>query len=199
MSDFEPKVVCFSCKFGWGYLADEDTLSSQIKNWIPIVCSGKVDAKHVMEAFEHGADGVLILGCPEGECHYQDGNFETKKRVQLLRKVLDHRVSLYQRVYGSLDARQPAQGEVLFGRQPADPEQRRDLVRAGAGALVESHDDVVGQGQLRFRLAVGVEDHPRSSVSGGDERDAAAQGIVAAARGGEQGDAGRGDGRCDEG
>jgi F420-non-reducing hydrogenase iron-sulfur subunit len=89
MSDFKPKVVCFSCKFGWGYLTDEASLSSKIKNWIPIVCSGKIDAKHVMEAFEHGADGVLILGCPEGDCHYQDGNFETKKRVQLLRKVLD--------------------------------------------------------------------------------------------------------------
>jgi len=89
MSDFEPKVVCFSCKFSWGYLTDEASLSSQIKNWIPIICSGKIDTKHVMEAFEHGADGVLILGCPEGDCHYQDGNFEAKKRVQLLRKVLD--------------------------------------------------------------------------------------------------------------
>ena len=89
MSDFEPKVVCFSCKFSWGYLADEAYLSSRIKNWIPIICSGKVDAKHVVEAFQRGADGVLILGCPEGDCHYQDGNFEIKKRVQLLRGVLD--------------------------------------------------------------------------------------------------------------
>ncbi len=88
MSDFEPKVVCFSCKFSWGYLADEAALSSQIKNWIPIICSGKVDAKHVVEAFQHGADGVLILGCPEGDCHYQDGNLEAKKRVQLIRGVL---------------------------------------------------------------------------------------------------------------
>lgn len=88
MNDFKPKVVCFSCKFSWGYLADEASLSSQIKNWIPIICSGKVDAKHVVEAFQHGADGVLILGCPEGDCHYQDGNLEAKKRVQLLRSVL---------------------------------------------------------------------------------------------------------------
>jgi F420-non-reducing hydrogenase iron-sulfur subunit len=89
MSDFQPKLVCFSCKFSWGYLGDESSLSSQIKNWIPIICSGKVDTKHVVEAFQHGADGVLILGCPEGDCHYQDGNLEAKKRVQLLRKVLD--------------------------------------------------------------------------------------------------------------
>ena len=89
MNDFEPKLVCFSCKFGWGYLEDEAVLSSQIKNWIPIICSGKVDVEHIVDAFKHGADGVLILGCPEGECHYQDGNLEVKKRVYLLQKVLD--------------------------------------------------------------------------------------------------------------
>ncbi len=89
MSDFEPKLVCFSCRFGWGYLGDQHALSAQIKNWIPIICSGKVDATHVLDAFKHGADGVLILGCPAGECHYQDGNAESKKRILLLQKLLD--------------------------------------------------------------------------------------------------------------
>jgi F420-non-reducing hydrogenase iron-sulfur subunit len=89
MKFFEPKLVCFSCKFGWGYLGSESALSSQIKNWIPIICSGKVDTNHIVDAFKHGADGVLILGCPEGNCHYQDGNFEAKKRVYLLQKVLN--------------------------------------------------------------------------------------------------------------
>jgi F420-non-reducing hydrogenase iron-sulfur subunit len=89
MKNFEPKLVCFSCKFGWGYLGNESALSSQVKNWIPIICSGKVDTNHIIDAFKHGADGVLILGCPEGDCHYQDGNFEAKKRVCLLQKVLN--------------------------------------------------------------------------------------------------------------
>lgn len=89
MKNFEPKLVCFSCKFGWGYLGDEASLSSQIKSWIPIICSGKVDTNHIVDAFKHGADGVLILGCPEGDCHYQDGNFEARKRVYLLQKVLN--------------------------------------------------------------------------------------------------------------
>ena len=88
MKNFEPKLVCFSCKFSWGYLGNESTLSSQVKNWIPIICSGKVDTNHIIDAFKHGADGVLILGCPEGDCHYQDGNFEAKKRVHLLQRVL---------------------------------------------------------------------------------------------------------------
>jgi F420-non-reducing hydrogenase iron-sulfur subunit len=89
MKHYEPKLVCFSCKFGWGYLGDEIALSRQIKNWLPIICSGKIDMTHVLHAFKKGADGVLILGCPEGDCHYQDGNFEARKRVYLLQKILE--------------------------------------------------------------------------------------------------------------
>ena len=88
MKNYEPKLVCFSCRFGWGYVADEISLSRQVKNWIPIICSGKIESTHILSAFQHGADGVLILGCPEGDCHYQDGNFEAKKRVYLLCRVL---------------------------------------------------------------------------------------------------------------
>ncbi|HIE16868.1 MAG TPA: hydrogenase iron-sulfur subunit [Dehalococcoidia bacterium] len=89
MSNSEPKIVCFSCKFGWGYLGSEAALSSQVKNWIPIICSGKIDAQYILDAFRQGADGVLVLGCPEGDCHFQDGNVESKKRIYLLQKVLE--------------------------------------------------------------------------------------------------------------
>jgi F420-non-reducing hydrogenase iron-sulfur subunit len=41
-----------------------------------------------MKAFREGADGVLILGCPDGDCHFQDGNYQTRKKVHLLHKVL---------------------------------------------------------------------------------------------------------------
>jgi F420-non-reducing hydrogenase iron-sulfur subunit len=88
VGDYRPKVICFSCKFSWGYLTDEATLSCEIENWIPLICTGKIDATQIMDAFKAGADGVLILGCPEGDCHYQDGNFEARKKVYLLRKLL---------------------------------------------------------------------------------------------------------------
>jgi len=89
MASYEPKLVCFSCKFSWGYLTDENLLSRQIKNWVPIICSGKVDSSHIINAFRQGADGVLILGCRGGDCHYQDGNYEARKRVYLLHKILE--------------------------------------------------------------------------------------------------------------
>ena len=89
MSTYEPRLICFSCKFSWGYLADQQELAHKINNWIPIVCTGKVDTTHILGAFKNGADGVLILGCPEGHCHYQDGNFEMRKRVLMLQKTLE--------------------------------------------------------------------------------------------------------------
>jgi len=87
MSDYKPKILCFKCNFGWGYLGDKNELHT-MKNMVPVTCSGKVDATHILEALKDGADGVLILGCSQGECHFQDGNYQTGKKVLLLKKVL---------------------------------------------------------------------------------------------------------------
>ena len=52
-------------------------------------CSGKVDVIHMLRAFEKGADGVYVVGCMEGDCHYNEGNFQAKKRVAQTAKILD--------------------------------------------------------------------------------------------------------------
>ncbi len=56
---------------------------------IRIPCSGKVDVIHMLRAFEKGADGVYVVGCMEGECHYKTGNFMARKRVEQVKKILD--------------------------------------------------------------------------------------------------------------
>lgn len=84
----EPGIVCFACKFGWGY-AGADTPFKSIKSMIPVVCIGKVDATEMLEAFQKGADGVMLLGCADGDCHFQDGNQEAKKRIYLLHRILE--------------------------------------------------------------------------------------------------------------
>ena len=126
MSDYEPKVVCFSCKFSWGYLMDEDALSSKIDNWVPIICTGKIDATHVIDAFRAGADGILILGCPEGDCHYQDGNYEARKRVYLIRRLLESVGIEKERIRIELSA--DAQGESI---PKLVAEMRRKLTKLG--------------------------------------------------------------------
>ncbi|OHB29007.1 MAG: hypothetical protein A2X84_14625 [Desulfuromonadaceae bacterium GWC2_58_13] len=89
MSGQEPKLVCFSCKFGWGYVADQGSLAAALPRWVPIICSGKIEVETILHAFREGADGILILGCPDGQCHFQDGNYQLQKRMTLLGKVLD--------------------------------------------------------------------------------------------------------------
>jgi F420-non-reducing hydrogenase iron-sulfur subunit len=55
---------------------------------IRLMCSGRVDPQFVLEAFAHGADGVLIGGCHPGDCHYQEGNYKALRRFHLLKRVL---------------------------------------------------------------------------------------------------------------
>ena len=38
-----------------------------------VMCSGRVDPQMVLDAFSFGMDGVLILGCHPGDCHYREG------------------------------------------------------------------------------------------------------------------------------
>ena len=56
---------------------------------IRVPCTGKVDMLHLLRAFEKGADGVYVVGCLEGDCHYNSGNFRAKARVEQIRKILD--------------------------------------------------------------------------------------------------------------
>jgi F420-non-reducing hydrogenase iron-sulfur subunit len=56
---------------------------------VRVPCTGKVDTLHLMRPFEKGADGVYVVGCREGDCHYNSGNFRAKARVAQTQKVLD--------------------------------------------------------------------------------------------------------------
>ncbi|MCU0560414.1 MAG: hydrogenase iron-sulfur subunit [Desulfobacterales bacterium] len=56
---------------------------------IRVPCTGKVDVLHILRCFERGADGVTVVGCREGDCHYQTGNFRAKKRVQQAQAILE--------------------------------------------------------------------------------------------------------------
>lgn len=92
MSEFEPKIVGILCRW-CTYQAADTAGTSRMKyppNITPIrvQCSGRLDPTFVLKAFEHGADGVFIGGCHPGECHYEEGNYNTMKRTPLLKKLL---------------------------------------------------------------------------------------------------------------
>lgn len=53
-----------------------------------VPCTGRVEEILILRAFERGADGVMVVGCLEGDCHYQTGNLRARKRVERVAKLL---------------------------------------------------------------------------------------------------------------
>jgi F420-non-reducing hydrogenase iron-sulfur subunit len=92
-NDFEPKIVGFLCNW-CSYRGADMAGIARIKSApnvriVRVMCSGRVDPVFVLKAFQQGADGVLILGCHPGDCHYAEGNYKTARRVPLLKKMLE--------------------------------------------------------------------------------------------------------------
>lgn len=90
--DFEPKIIGFLCK--WCSYAGADLAgTSRIQyppNILPIrvLCSSRVDPTFILQAFKRKADGVLVAGCHPGNCHYQSGNYKTRRRMFLLKELI---------------------------------------------------------------------------------------------------------------
>lgn len=53
------------------------------------MCSSRVDAGLILECFDRGADGVMVLGCHPGDCHYISGNKHEEMRVHNAWELLD--------------------------------------------------------------------------------------------------------------
>jgi coenzyme F420-reducing hydrogenase delta subunit len=90
---FEPVIVAFCCHY-CAYTAADVAGSMRISyppnvHIIKVPCSGKVDAIHIMKAFQKGADGVYVAGCLEGDCHFKDGNIKASRRIAYLKRLLD--------------------------------------------------------------------------------------------------------------
>jgi coenzyme F420-reducing hydrogenase delta subunit len=93
MKNFEPEIVAFCCHY-CAYTAADMAGSKRLSyppnvKIIRVPCTGKVDALHMMRAFEKGADGVYVAGCLEGDCHFKNGNTRAGQRVAYVQKILE--------------------------------------------------------------------------------------------------------------
>jgi coenzyme F420-reducing hydrogenase delta subunit len=93
MEEFEPKIIAFCCN--WCSYAGADgagVARLQMPTNFRIIrtmCSARVDPEHVLRSLAKGADGVIILGCHPADCHYIGGNYRARRRIALLRMVLE--------------------------------------------------------------------------------------------------------------
>jgi len=91
--EFQPQIIAFCCNFCAYAAAD---LAGALRLAYPpnikiilLPCTGRLDVLEVMHAFERGADGVLVAGCLEGDCHFRTGNLNARRRVEQVQKLLD--------------------------------------------------------------------------------------------------------------
>lgn len=92
MTDSGLRIVAYCCDFCAFAAADlAGVMRLQYSPSVRIIrlpCTGKVDAIHLMKAFENGADAVFVAGCLEGGCHYLEGNLRAKKKVAYVKRLL---------------------------------------------------------------------------------------------------------------
>jgi coenzyme F420-reducing hydrogenase delta subunit len=93
MKVFNPVIVAYCCHY-CAYTAADMAGSMRLRypsdiKIIRVPCTGKVDPLYVMRALQEGADGVLIAGCLEGDCHFKNGNVKAMQRTTYLKKILN--------------------------------------------------------------------------------------------------------------
>ncbi len=92
MSEGNNKIVVFCCENS-AYIAADRAGRLRLRypdnvRVIRVPCIGRVDLIHILRAFENGAAGVLVMGCPEGACQHLTGNTRAKERVKYAQGLL---------------------------------------------------------------------------------------------------------------
>jgi len=87
------KIIVFACH--WCAYSAADLAGIRRLDYpenvriVRVMCSGMVHPKLVIETFALGADGVLIMGCRLGECHYKDGNIRADARRLVIHEMME--------------------------------------------------------------------------------------------------------------
>jgi len=90
---FEPQVCAFACNW-CGYSAADQAGAAKLEypagvKIVRLMCTGMMDPYYVLRAFEREFDGVLIIGCHIGSCHYGTGNVQARDEMARVSRVLN--------------------------------------------------------------------------------------------------------------
>lgn len=90
---FEPKILSFLCN--WCAYAGADLAGISRFQYPPntrvirVMCSGRVDPVFIPKVFLAGNDGMMVLGCHPGDCHYLTGNIQAERKINLTQKLFE--------------------------------------------------------------------------------------------------------------
>jgi coenzyme F420-reducing hydrogenase delta subunit len=90
---FTPDITLFTCIY-CGYMAADTAGALRIKypanvKFVRLPCTGKTDIQYLLDAFDQGADGVMVVACSLGNCHHERGNERAQARVGRAQKILE--------------------------------------------------------------------------------------------------------------
>jgi len=91
--EFMPNILAFLCN--WCSYAGADLAGTSRLKYPPsilpirVMCSSRVDPLFILRAYLGGADGVLVAGCHPGDCHYDKGNYYTRRRFAMFKKIIE--------------------------------------------------------------------------------------------------------------
>lgn len=92
-----PKIIAFCC-ISCGYAAADNAGFKKL--WynpnifiVRVPCTGRVDTNFILDSFELGFDGVIIIGCRQDACRYIDGVEKIGNKINLLKNILGPKYS----------------------------------------------------------------------------------------------------------
>jgi coenzyme F420-reducing hydrogenase delta subunit/ferredoxin len=104
-----PRILVFRCQW-----ADYPPLNGDMGpniGTIELPCSGRIEAYHVLEAIQHGADGVMAVACSEDDCKQEGVSAKAEHVVARIKEKLDQ-IGLGDKLqFASVSPRYPGQVE----------------------------------------------------------------------------------------
>ncbi len=65
---------CHNCLYGGADVRESEKVRADGVNKIELPCSSRLEPLHILKAFESGADGVVVIACPEKVCRLIRGS-----------------------------------------------------------------------------------------------------------------------------
>jgi len=89
----KPNIVIYCCNNSTAAPQEQaEKMEAEAQAQVKIArlpCTGRTDVLYMVKAIESGADMVMVVGCPEGECQFLEGNLRAKKRVRYANRLLN--------------------------------------------------------------------------------------------------------------
>ena len=124
------RITVFHCVNALSKLDLPEYEDCEIKS-IKLPCSSMSREITFLKAFEAGADAAVVLTCPEGSCHYLQGNLRVARRVARVKKLLDeigldgHRLNIFHIPHNDQQAVNFIIDQIVYGLTKLGPNPAR--------------------------------------------------------------------------